>query len=169
MKYIINFFDSVKVETEGIEEIYYIRLGSYLQDKLMQQKLMRISTKEYSQIENGEGKFLFYYIQRFRVNNYLQNVPEKQIRLTYNELCQQFRLKKRTRKKNMDMIVQCLNEYAEKGILITDYDVRKDYSIVLYFKPLSEYEIRKLEEGVASNPDIGKLFDVNMIEKSEEF
>lgn len=115
-----------------------IKLGSILEDSLVQKKMITVPSSKYNQLNNDYAKLLYHRFQMDRVSYALKKSPDSHKLYDFIFFSNYLLLQGRKAAKK-DLIKQALSEFVSKKILIENYVEKKD-NYHIWFYPLSSSE-----------------------------
>lgn len=145
-KFIINFFDNVKIESDPVTGKRYatIVFGDILYNLYFKKETVKISAYQYKQIENTLSKILFFSLQKERVQlslfkNKDSNFYIKEFNYLYFKNKVRFRSKRKS--ENIKLIAESLEEFKSKKILIKEYSKTNDGFVIEFYPLLPEEKV----------------------------
>lgn len=140
---IFNLFDSIRIvsnvnEENGEKPYVEAMFGSVLYDSIVKNKLISITKENYDMLDNAICKIMIYALQQDRIISWQENSLTST--LDYSFFSQNVMFRQRNRKKNMTLIIEALDEFVEKKIIIDRYTFDGSHFYITFI-PLSEEEI----------------------------
>lgn len=128
-----NFFDNVLTPNVDGKEYAIVTFGNVLYDAVIMQKMTTVTSDNYGSLELKLSKLLYHSLQKERIMLSASSTPDEngclQQSYDYSFFQRIILFKSKKKANNIQLIINSLDEFVEKGIAISQFEYNKDEGI----------------------------------------
>lgn len=139
-----NFFDNIVIEKDTKDPYVIATFGEVLATEIIQKKLISVTERDYSKLQNRLSTIIFYALQRERISLNGQEPMIGQYSYTFFQKIVRFHYKQKY--KNIKLIAESLQEFIDNNVCIRSFSLERDL-FQIEFLPLTEEELADIDFG----------------------